>query len=256
MLGYLGHALGFARRGLHVFPCKPRGKEPATRHGCKDATTDPAIIEQWWRGNPDCNIAVATGTLSKVFCVDIDGIDAESELRKLEAQYGALPPTVESITARGRHLFFKMPPQPLRNSTGKVATGIDVRADGGYVIVPPSKHPSGRDYYWSVDTSNTFAPAPDWLLARISDPRGNSTIVATPPSEWRELVKGVAEGARDCSAAKLTGYLLRHRVDPYVALELVQVWNAARCTPPLPEEDIERIVDSISARELRRRGGL
>jgi hypothetical protein len=130
-----------------------------------------------------------------------------------------------------------------------------VRADGGYALVPPSKHPSGRDYYWSVDTAKTFATAPDWLLARISDTGGNGTIVATPPSEWRELVKGVAEGARDCSAASLAGHLLRRRVDPFVTLELLQAWNA-RCAPPLPEEDIKRIVDSISARELRRRGGL
>jgi hypothetical protein len=255
MLEHLGHALALARRGLHVFPCKPCGKEPATLPGCKDATTDRAIIEQWWRGNPDCNIAIATGTLSKVFCVDIDGIDAEGELRKLEAECGALPPTVESITARGRHLFFRMPPQPLRNSAGKVAAGIDVRADGGYVLVPPSIHPSGRAYYWSVDTANTFATAPDWLLARISDTRSTGAVPVAPPSEWRDLAKGVAEGARNCSAARLAGHLLRRGVDPFVTLELLRGWNA-RCTPPLPEEDIERIVDSISARELRRRGGL
>ena len=54
-------------------------------------------------------------------------------------------------------------------------------------------------------------------------------------SEWRGIVTGgVAEGARDCTIAKLTGHLLRRRVDPIVVLELMQVWNATRCTPPLP----------------------
>jgi hypothetical protein len=60
---------------------------------------------------------------------------------------------------------------------------------------------------------------------------------------------------RDCSAAKLAGYLLRRRVDPFIALELLQSWNAARCTPPLQEKDIVRIVDSIAGKELKRRLG-
>jgi Bifunctional DNA primase/polymerase, N-terminal len=171
---------------------------------------------------------VATGTISGIFVVDIDGFDAEAELKKLEQRYDALPQTVESITARGRHVFFRMPLQRLRNSAGKIAPGIDVRADGGYVLAPPSMHPSGRAYCWSVDSGNTFAPAPDWLLARISDTHSDGTVAATPASEWRDLAKGVAEGARDCSAARLAGHLLHRRVDPFVTLELLRGWNALR----------------------------
>ena len=75
-----------------------------------------------------------------------------------------------------------------------------------------------------------------------------------PPSEWRALVaEGVAEGARDCTVAKLAGYLLCRRVDPFVALEMLQIWNAARCSPPLPAADIDRIVGSIASKELKRR---
>ena len=243
-------ALALARRGLHVFPCRPRQKEPATIHGLKDATTDPARIAQWWRQEPQYNIGVATGAASRVFVVDVD--DAEAELRKLEAEHGALPPTVEVITARGRHVYFRWPNQLVRNSAGKVAPGIDVRGEGVYVLAPPSIHPSGRAYCWSVDNATALAAAPDWLLARITTPV-NGTI-ARPPSEWRELVKGVAEGARDCSTAQLAGHLLRRGVHSFVALELLQSWNAARCTPPLAEKDVERIVDSIATRELRRRG--
>jgi hypothetical protein len=73
-----------------------------------------------------------------------------------------------------------------------------------------------------------------------------------PPSEWRELAEGIAEGARNCTAARLASHLLRLRVDPYVTLELLKGWNL-RCTPPLPESDIVRVVDSICAKELQRR---
>ena len=165
------------------------------------------------------------------------------------------PPASKSITARGRHIFllYPDPPARVRNSAKKIAPDIDVRGDGGYVVAPPSIHPSGNAYCWSVDSARTFAAAPDWLLTLIAEP-ANGAAAVTPPSEWRELVKGVAEGARDCSAAKLAGYLLRRRIDPFVTLELLRGWNATRCAPPLPERDIERIVDSIATRELRRRG--
>ena len=246
-------ALALARRGLHVHPCRPRSKLPATVKGCRDATVDPKIIECWWQSNPDYNIAIATGEASHIFVIDVDGLEAEAELRKLEGQHCELPPTVEVITARGRHLYFEWPGRMVRNSAGKVGPGLDIRGEGGYVLAPPSVHPSGRRYALSVDSVDTPAAAPEWLLTAAAVKHMNR---AAPPAEWRELVKGVHEGARDCSTARLAGHLLRHHIDPLVVLEMLQCWNAARCTPPLPEKDIERIVDSIAARELKRRGTL
>src|SRR5262249_33750576 len=105
----LNAALALASKGLSVFPCAVRGKEPRTAHGCLDATTDADQIRAWWADEPQANVAIATGAISKVFAADIDGGDAECELRKLERQHGALPATVESITARGRHILFRTP---------------------------------------------------------------------------------------------------------------------------------------------------
>ena len=161
-------ALALARRGLHVFPCLPRGKEPATAHGCKDATTDADTIRQWWREQPDYNVAVATGAASKMFVLDVDGLDAECELRKLEAEHGELPPSVEVDYSRGRHIWLRYPDRPVKNTAGKIAPGIDTRGDGGYVLAPPSVHPSGRAYAWSVDCAKAIAAAPDWLIEKIA----------------------------------------------------------------------------------------
>jgi hypothetical protein len=248
-------ALGYAKRGLSVFPCRVKDKRPATANGLKDATTDPAIIERWWREEPEFNIGLATGAVSGTFVVDVDGLDAEAELRKLEAQFGALPPTVESLTARGRHLFFQCPELPVRNSAGKLAPGIDVRGDGGYVLAPPSKHPSGRIYCWSVDSVNAFAPAPGWLLAKLVAPATANGGAGLPPAELRDLVcEGVDEGRRNESIARLAGYLLRRRVDAVVTLEILTLWNASKCRPALDATEINNIVDSIAARELKRRG--
>ena len=125
-------AVRFAEIGLHIFPCVPRTKVPATEHGVKDATTDLEIIKAWWHERPDCNIAIATGAASGIFVLDVDG--AELELHCLETKYGGLPATVEVVTPRGRHIYFKMPDVPVRNSAGKIAEGVDVRGEGGYVL--------------------------------------------------------------------------------------------------------------------------
>src|SRR5262245_12781302 len=79
----LRSALALAEKGLHVFPCQPRDKRPATTNGVKAATTDPDTIRQWWQRDPQLNIGIATGKPSGVFVLDVDGIDAEAELRKL-----------------------------------------------------------------------------------------------------------------------------------------------------------------------------
>ena len=167
-------AIAYATRGFAMFPCVPRGKVPATRHGCRDATKDLAQITAWWCDNPNYNVAVATGPVSKVFVLDVDGLDAEASLRKLEAQHGALPETVESITPRGRHIFFRCENGVVRNSAGAIAPGLDIRGDGGYVVLPPSIHPSGRPYVWSVDSGDHFAEAPAWLTSSLTGSNNRS----------------------------------------------------------------------------------
>lgn len=245
-------AVALALKGMAVFPCRPQDKRPATANGLKDATTDLDIIRQWWRQEPQFNLAIATGAVSGIFVLDVDNLDAEVELRRLEAEHTGLPSTVEVITSRGRHVYFRTPEVTIRNSASKIAPGIDVRGEGGYVLAPPSIHPSGRRYEWSVDCS-ALADAPAWLVAKVSQP-ANGATPPLPPERWRELVvTGAVEGTRDCTVAKLAGHLLRRRIDPFVALELLQSWNATKCLPPLPASDIERIVASVAGRELQRR---
>jgi hypothetical protein len=222
----------------------------------KDATIDPDVIEHWWRQEPSFNIGVATGTTSGIMVVDIDNIDAEAELRKLEDANGALPATVEAITARGRHLYFKSPERDIRNSASKIAPGIDVRGTGGYTVVPPSLHPSGRRYTWSVDSASVFAAAPEWLIGMIAAPTAVLPFTARPadPAQWRDLVRsGITEGCRNDKMTRLVGHLLGRHVDPEVALEIALAINDARCRPPLPGNEVIAIVDSIAGLELKKR---
>lgn len=247
----LDAALAYAAYGMAVLPVAPHGKNPLTAHGVKDATRAVEKIINWWTEFPTANVGVATGSISKFWVLDVDGEDGEASLVSLEQQYGPLPSTVEVITANGRHLYFEMAPKStLANSVKKIA-GIDVRGDNGYVIAPPSVHKTGKRYAWSVDCGETISSTPKWLLDIIQQSVKKSET--TPVSEWRDLVKGVTEGERNSSIARIAGKLLRSRIDPYVALELCLSWNEARCKPPLHHQEVARTVNSIAGIELNRR---
>ncbi len=86
--------------------------------------------------------------------------------------------------------------------------------------------------------------------------RANGSKAPAPPSVWRDLIEqGVTEGQRNTTITRVAGHLLRRRIDPVVTLGLLRAWNATSCRPPLPDEDITRIVNSIAGKELRRQNG-
>jgi hypothetical protein len=124
-------------KGYSIFPCVPNEKRPATWRGFLDATRDPKQIEHWF-GFGYKNIGVATGDASGVVVIDIDGYKpgVVSAFKHLEEVLGELPRTY-SVTTRagGLHLYFKMPKgADLRSYNGQLAEGIDLRANGGYVL--------------------------------------------------------------------------------------------------------------------------
>lgn len=246
-------ALAYATRGTPVFPCQPRGKEPATARGLHDATTDHALIESWWGSESTLNIGIPTGAPSGFWVLDIDNEDGEASLRSLEAARAPLPPTVEAITGRGRHLYFRLGEHSLRNSAGRIGTGIDVRANGGYVLAPPSVHPSGRTYTWSVDSAEAFADAPEWLykVAGHAECDGKGKAL----EEWHStLTEPIYQGSRDNTLASIAGKLIFHDVNLILIRDLLLCVNSARCVPPLPVASIDRIVTSVARTHLTKRG--
>jgi hypothetical protein len=158
----LADVLDYAARGWAVFPIRPRAKLPATPRGFYDATTNPATLQRWFARYP-YNVGVRTGAASQIFVLDVDGDSGADRLRNLEFENGRLPDTLSSSTAKGRHYWF-LCDSPLPCSAGKIGPGLDIRADGGYCIAPPSVHPSGRTYTWINETTPP-AVAPDWLVS-------------------------------------------------------------------------------------------
>jgi predicted P-loop ATPase len=209
----LAAALRLALNGWAVLPLKPGRKEPLAAHGCNDATSDPATIEAWWRRWPQANVGVATGAVSGLVVLDIDGPDGEASWAELVAMHGQVE-ALEQKTGRpdgGRQLFFAHPGDKVQCRTG-VLPGIDVRGDGGYVVVPPSLHPSGRRYEWTK--KGLPDPLPAWLLDVLRPTKRPKAKRAAPTrttcgatSAWgqarldanAQAVRRAAEGSRNAT---------------------------------------------------------
>jgi putative DNA primase/helicase len=182
--------------------------------------------------------------------IDVDRRHGGAEsMKALVARHGPLPPTWRAITGGGGwHIHFK----------GRAACcngrwpGVDIKSDGGYVAMPPSNHLSGHSYRWQRGHGPDNVPlaeAPLWLLQELGKPRK-----AGAPVDWQERCADVPEGKRNVAVTSIAGLLLRRIEEPFLALDLVRGWNLLRCHPPLDDSEVVKIVNSIAAKELSRRG--
>lgn len=178
--------------------CKSPGKHPSNASGFKEATDADFVLQRWF-GDGDRNIGLATGAKSGVFVLDIDGPEGEKALKALQEEHGRLPATRTSSTGRGEHRFFRMPEgEKIANSAGRLGPKLDIRGDGGYVILPPSHHASGAQYKWRDDKAE-IAEAPAWLIERV-----RSRPQAERPVEERAAVTAdehTSQRAREALAA-------------------------------------------------------
>lgn len=249
----------YGRRGILVFPvfgianklcacgdaeCKQPGKHPRTRHGFKDATTDVQQIRDWWRQWPDSNIGVPTGKASGRLVLDIDPRNGgNTSWQRIAQRYGSFPATAEQITGGGgRHFFFRDPGVPVPKD---LAPGIDVKSDGGYVILAPSNHLSGREYRWvGKDGPKALlhpAAVSDWMLELFAERREQKKTAVK-----NEAGEKFRQGQRSDSLASLAGSM-RRRGMGLASIEAALIEeNQSRCEPPLSDKEVHQIAASIS----------
>ena len=269
----LDAALAYARRGWHVFPCHtprpdgkcdcgkrdcqhiakhPRWEEVTLEHGFKDATTDPAVIRAWWERWPTANVAIATGAKSGIEVVDPDGEEGLDDLAKLEATHGRLPDTPTELTpGGGKHLFFKYEPGK-KNTTDADATSIDLKTDGGYVVVAPSLHKVGRRYAWELSAHPDDLPLADmpaWLRAIFPDknaPRPAAITSTTTGTQTTTTTESIPEGRRNSTLTSKAGTMHRRDMSPAAITAALWLENVEKCKPPLDRSEVERIVASVT----------
>ncbi len=193
----LDWALRYREAGWSVFPIK-RGEKDPVFPWARFQQTLPSRDEVagWWSGQyKGCAIACATGSQTTgVNVVDLDAEDGRcvgaDNLLALKAEHGEIPHTLRAVTGGGGvHLFFDANPfdEPIRNSASAIADKVDVRGQGGYVLLPPSDHPSGTKYQWFDGTpfgEFDAAEMPDWLAdrARLAGSNGSGATAQRTPS--------------------------------------------------------------------------
>lgn len=126
-----------------------RGKHPQHK-GWQTAQLDAramdAALQREWRLNVGLRMGLQPSG-ERLVCIDVDG--DRSLLDPLEARLGKLPPTLTASTGKGLHLVYRLrhDARTPKNMV-KLAPGVDVRSEGGQIVVAPSRHFSGRRYQW------------------------------------------------------------------------------------------------------------
>jgi len=235
--------LRMAARGFRLFPVAIRSKRPLIGEWPERATSDAERLHAWKQEYSGCNWGLTCGCDSGVFVLDVDGDEGAASLRGLVKDHGReWTDTLSAKTARGFHLYFRYPTDAVvRNSASKLAPGLDVRGDGGYVLVPPSVHPSGAIYRWAGSCEDTeILPAPAWLLEMLTAPAQRMGRTSAVGGDI------IPEGQRNATLTKLAGAMRRQGTTPQAIEAALLAENVARCLPQLPEAEVREITRSIS----------
>lgn len=170
----LDYALCYAALGWPVFPCD--GKRPdgaLAPQGFKNATREPDRLRAWWAERPEANLGVPCGEISGFWVLDVDPRNGgNEELRGLfpdgaPAEFATL---LQTTGGGGRHFLFR---HDQRVRKGKLGRGLDVKRDGGYIVVEPSETQSRYAFVdWDPFTGELppVADAPPWLIALVAAP--------------------------------------------------------------------------------------
>jgi hypothetical protein len=274
----LDAALRYAALGWAVFPvhgvvdgrcacnrkrCTSPAKHPVTKNGFKDATEDEDQIRRWWTQRPNANVAVATGSCSGLWVLDVDvkhdGVANWARLRADRSLEGA----EQRTGSGGSHLLFAWDSNlDVRNRTA-VLPGIDVRGTDGYAIVAPSLHVSGQRYEWLRDpTEHPPQLAPTWLLELVCGEATHTVEsrttedAASPPTELRvESIKSALSALdADCDREQWirVGMALHSTRAGETAFGLWNAWSATGTAKYPGEPELRRQWSSFKSSKSKR----
>jgi len=238
-----------------VIPVQPSGKRPLVswiEYQSRRPTEEE--IRQWWQQHPSANIGIVTGKVSRTVVIDLDPDKGGNESGA--GIYEQAPTDLIVKTGRGGyHLYYRYPEDVghIPNRVG-LLPGVDVRADGGYVVAPPSAHSSGRLYGWTRRGEPGKLPPHLVGLLTSHAPAGRDGEEDSPKWLSDLLLAGAREGQRNDACARLCGYLIGKGMPKDVALAIVRQWNEKN-RPPLPDHEVAATVESV-CKTARRRGAV
>ncbi|MCD8196554.1 MAG: bifunctional DNA primase/polymerase [Lachnospiraceae bacterium] len=244
-------ALTYAQKfHFAVFPLLERGKEPATTNGFYDATTDLQQIKKWWYKNPNFNIGIATGQMSGgLIVIDMDrderkGKDGYAIVKKWQQKHGNLPDTWMSLTGRGGYHWFYYDPNTTMGSPRDLFEGVDIRANGAYIVAPPSIHPNGNRYQWEAGFGD------ETPLAAVNDTVREFLKGEPKPEKTKgfQAPETIPQGERTEKLFKMVSSLQSKGLSDEAIRAAVRAENEAKCIPPLTDKELEQTIFSALPR--------
>lgn len=248
-------ALNYAERGWFVIPlhsvvneqcscmrqCKSPGKHPIFNNWQAKATTDPTLIKQWWNKYPFANIGIVTGKQSGLVVIDIDPRNGgDTSLQNLVDSYGDFKTILETYTIKtggnGSHYYYHYRNAFKSLKRHGLGVGIDIKADGGYVLAPPSSHRSGDVY--SVKSDTELLTLPPLLIDLITGGQGESESARNKPS--------IIEGSRNDTLMTLGAEQFRQGRTLEQVKNLLLEENTLRCQPPLEFGEVISIAKNLA----------
>lgn len=234
--------------------CKTPGKHPSINKGFYSATNKVEELQRLLKSRKYPNIGIRTGKISNLIALDIDPKnDGYESIKKLKASW-PITPTSETGSG-GEHRLFTYPINLIVKSTTDLLPGVDIRAEGGYIVAPPSLHVSGRRYSWDTNfnlDSVEIAPPPDWLIELILK-KQKQKQESSINTNWKDLTnKMVIEGGRNNHILKLCGHLIAKNVDVEVCFNLLSAINQTKCQPPLEADEILKILKFVASKHFER----
>lgn len=232
----LEHALSYLESGWSIIPVG-QNKVPLIQWK-KYQTVKPTQqeVRDWWSTWPEANIGGVTGSISGIVVIDVDSEDGHAALRRV-MDPNILNETPSVITGSGgKHYYFTHPNNGAISNAVSMLPGVDFRADGGYVVLPPSRHASGRLYKWE-NNDKPFNELPNGILS-INKTKTNL--------DWE---KEIELGNRDSELTRRVGKLFQSGLSEADIIPMIITWNNNHCKPPLPVNQIIKIVKSINNRE-------
>ena len=230
-------AIQYAAMGWYIFPLKPNSKQPVIKAWNIKASINADQIRYWWSKWPDANIGILMGNKSGLFAVDIDPKNGGDEsITPLLNNHNQFPETATQKTGSGgSHVLFAYPEESIKTRRSYPANGIDICSDGSYIVAAPSIHPNGNPYQWTIDPTSLSNP-PEWLIGLLRQASKKSI----------NLDGVIKEGLRNDQLFRI-GCSLRSKgkSKKEMGLEIHRI-NTYQCDPPLPDDEVNLIIDSIN----------
>ncbi|MGM0836549.1 MAG: phage/plasmid primase, P4 family [Bacillota bacterium] len=250
--------------GLSVFPIPKRGKTPyGSWKKYQSSLPTKEEIKKWDHEKDQHNVCIVTGKISDIVVIDVDNIPLFVETGII------LPTTPTAKSNRGLHYYFRHPGvnTQIKNAVKLFNGSADIRGDGGYIVAPPSIHPSGTQYEWVKGKSPwkiDFAPLPTFILDLLTT-NNNHALKITNPHPYPSprmlanevqniediLQNGAVEGSRNDQATRIAGHYIGRNFSQKETLTMLSQWNDEKSLPPLPEQEIQSIVNSIFSKHTR-----